>query len=253
MPITILIADDEPHIRDVVRFALEQAGMRCLEAADGQQALHTWEAERPDLVVLDVKMPALSGTDVCRLLRARSTVPVVFLTSCDEEIDRIVGLEIGGDDYVTKPFSPRELVARIRAVLRRAPPPGAPEPDRLQPLVPVRAAAPPPTKAAAALHHGALRMDVERFEVWWGESRVELTVTEFGLLRALLERPGRVFRRDELMRHMYDTLTHVSDRTVDSHVRHIRSKLAAAGGDAVETVHGLGYRLGPCAPPGNTP
>ena len=224
---TILIADDEAHIRQVVRFALEKAGLRCLEAEDGPAALDAWERHRPDLVILDIVMPGMDGMEVAGALRARSRVPIVFLTSRDDEIDRILGLELGGDDYVTKPFSPRELVARVRAILRRSTPP---------------VGAAPSEKLAA----GLLRLDPERFQAFWGDREVVLTVTEFSLLRALLAAPGRVLTRQLLMDAAYEPGIVVSDRTIDSHIRRVRRKFESAGGYPIETVHGLGYKLGDC-------
>ena len=221
---TVLIADDDPHIREVVVFALGRAGFRTVEAADGAQALARFETERPDLLVLDVLMPGKDGTDVCREIRRRSSVPILFLSSKDEEIDRVVGLEIGADDYVTKPFSPRELVARVRAVLRRT------------------AGEPAPSKASE-LRHGELRLDVEQHRCRWGDREIELTATELGILRTLLGRPGKVYSRNELMDGAYRDETNVSDRTIDSHVRRVRAKLREAGGDPIETVHGVGYRI----------
>ncbi len=223
----ILIVDDDPHIREVLRFALEKDGFSVGEAANGAQALERHAAERPDLIVLDILMPEMDGTEVCRRLRRDHATPIVFLSSRDDEVDRILGLELGGDDYVTKPFSPRELVARVRAVLRRG------------------------TSAVTegdspVLTHGRLRLDAERFKVWWAETEVTLTVTEFGILRTLLRRPGKVYSREELIGAAYDFHNVVSDRTVDSHVRRLRAKLAAAGADPVETVHGVGYKLGNC-------
>ncbi len=222
---SVLVADDDPHIREVVVFALGRAGFRTIEAADGKQALERWETEQPDLIVLDILMPRLDGTDVCREIRRRSSVPILFLTSKDEEVERVVGLEIGADDYVTKPFSPRELVARVRAVLRRT----------------TREAA--PTRPSKELRHGSLRVDEEQHRCWWGERELDLTATELGILRTLLARPGKVFSRNELMDGAYREETTVSDRTIDSHVRRVRAKLRAAGGDPIETVHGIGYRI----------
>ena len=222
----ILIVDDDPHIREVLRFALAREGFTVDEAENGAQALERFEQAPPDLVVLDVLMPELDGTEVCRRLRQRHTTPIVFLTSRDDEVDRILGLELGGDDYVTKPFSVRELVARVRAILRRG---RVPSGGGDQPLV-----------------HGRLRLDPERFQGWWDGRELVLTVTEFGILRTLLRRPGKVFSRDELMSAAYDFHNVVSDRTIDSHVRRLRAKLAAAGGDPIETVHGVGYKLGAC-------
>ena len=223
----ILIVDDDPHIREVLRFALEKDGFSVVEAANGAQALARHAAERPDLIVLDILMPEMDGTEVCRRLRRDHATPIVFLSSRDDEVDRILGLELGGDDYVTKPFSPRELVARVRAVLRRGTP-AVTEGDS-----PVSA-------------HGRLRLDAERFKAWWAETEITLTVTEFGILRTLLRRPGKVYSREELIGAAYDFHNVVSDRTVDSHVRRLRAKLAVAGADPVETVHGVGYKLGNC-------
>ena len=223
----ILIVDDDPHIREVIRFALGKAGFRTVEAGDGARALvHCLGDDPPDLLVLDILMPEMDGTEVCRRLRARSRLPIVFLSSKDEEIDRVLGLELGGDDYVTKPFSPRELVARVRAVLRRTHPEDAPT-------------APSDT----ALTRGALRLDPERFEAHWGEQAIALTVTEFGILRTLMGKTGKVYTRDELMAGTYGDHIHVTDRTINSHVKRLRRKLAAAGGEPIETVHGVGYRL----------
>lgn len=224
----ILIVDDDPHIREVLRFALEKDGFSVREAVNGAQALERHAAERPDLIVLDILMPEMDGTEVCRRLRRDHATPIVFLSSRDDEVDRILGLELGGDDYVTKPFSPRELVARVRAVLRRG------------------TSAVAEGEAAPVMAHGRLRLDAESFKVWWAETEVVLTVTEFGILRTLLRRPGKVFSREELINAAYDFHNVVSDRTVDSHVRRLRAKLAAAGADAVETVHGVGYKLGNC-------
>ena len=223
----ILVVDDDRHIREVIRFALEKAGFRVTEATDGRQALDACRTDRPDLLVLDILMPEMDGTDVCRQLRAApetATLPVVFLTSKSDEIDRILGLELGGDDYVTKPFSPRELVARVKAVLRRASGPTLTEPPRV-------------------LERGPLRLDAERFEATWQGRDVPLTVTEFGLLRTLMQSPGRVYTRDQLMDGAYDDPTIVSDRTINSHVKRLRRKLATEGAEPIETVHGVGYRL----------
>ncbi|MBW6399106.1 response regulator transcription factor [Roseomonas sp. HJA6] len=221
---TILIADDDPHIRNVIRFALARDGLTVLEAADGAAALDLVAREKPDLLVLDVMMPEMDGTELCRRLRRDSDVPIIFLSSRDEELDRVLGLELGGDDYMTKPFSPRELVARVRAVLRRR-----------------DGRAVPP--AAAPLRRGALSLDLERFEARWGDQSIPLTVTEFRLLHAMAAHPGRVFTRDVLMAAAHADARIVSDRTVDSHVRHLRAKLAAVEATPIETVHGLGYRF----------
>lgn len=237
----ILIADDDPHIREVVRFALEQAGFSTVEASDGLEAVETVAErtktdERLDLVVLDVMMPEMDGTEVCRKLRADFEVPIVFLSSRDDEIDRVLGLELGGDDYVTKPFSPRELVARVKAVLRRT---GestqSRDPQNLQ-----------NDGGENVLEHGRLRLDLDRFKAFWGEAEVELTKTEFGVVRTMMGFPGKVYSRNELMDGAYDHGTVVSDRTIDSHVRRVRRKFEDVGKSPIETVHGMGYKLGKC-------
>jgi two-component system OmpR family response regulator len=227
----ILIVDDDLHIREVLRYALESAGFRTAEAADGKEALSLFEKLEPDLVVLDILMPERDGIEVCKSIRKSSQVPIVFLSSKDEEVDRIIGLELGGDDYVTKPFSPRELTARVKAVLRRASPDDR---DRERPA------------QASVVRQGRLRLDTDRFRAFWDEEEVVLTVTEFGIVRTLIGFPGKVFTRDELMSGAYSYDNIVTDRTIDSHVRRVRKKFAAKGGDVIETVHGVGYRLGEC-------
>ncbi|GMQ91014.1 MAG: response regulator transcription factor [Gammaproteobacteria bacterium] len=227
----ILIVDDDPHIREVLRYALDKAGYVIKEAGDGQQALKLYHSENPDLIVLDIKMPEMDGTEVCRRIRQQDSTPIVFLSSKDEEIDRILGLELGGDDYVTKPFSPRELVARVRAVLRRSG-----ESRNIDAN----------TDAVRIYQHGELILNEDLFVAHWHSQEIILTVTEFGLLRTLLAHPGKVFTRDELMNSAYDFNNVVSDRTIDSHIRRVRAKLGAVADDPIETVHGVGYKLGPC-------
>jgi two-component system OmpR family response regulator len=227
----VLVVDDDPGIRDVVCFALQKAGFATAVAADGEQALARFASDPPALVVLDILMPELDGVEVCRRLRADArgrATPIVFLSSKDDEVDRIVGLEVGGDDYVSKPFSPRELVARVRAILRRTAAPSA------------------AAGAAAPLKHGKLSLDAEQYKAFWDGRELTLTLTEFGILRTLLRRPGRVCTRDALMSQAYELHKIVSDRTIDSHVRRVRAKLATLGADPIETVHGVGYKLGPC-------
>lgn len=228
---TVLVVDDDAHILEVVAFALRKAGMRVETAQDGAQGLERFAQVQPDVVILDIMMPEMDGTELCRRLRASSRVPIIFLSSRDDEVDRVVGLELGADDYVTKPFSPRELVARVRAILRR-----------VEPVAPPVA----PVGARRVKKHGALALDLDRFQATWGGQEVPLTVTEFGILKTLLGFPGKVFRRDELMDGAYEHHNVVTDRTIDSHVRRVRRKFAEVGGTPIETVHGLGYRLGPC-------
>lgn len=225
----VLVVDDDGHIREVVRFALAKAGHRVLEAADGRTALELFAAEPVEAVVLDIVMPEEDGLEVCRRIRAKGgtkgAIPILFLSSRDDELDRILGLELGADDYVTKPFSPRELVARIKAMLRRAQP------------------GPVPDEAEEVLRQGPLALDLHRHRCHWGDAEIVLTVTEFNLLRALLRTPGRAFTRDELVDRAWGPGHHLSDRTIDSHVRRLRRKFEAVGQDPVETLYGLGYRL----------
>ena len=223
----ILLVDDDPHLRDVVEYTLAREGFEVVAAADGQEALRRFEGDgRFDLVVLDVLMPEIDGLEVCRRIRAKARTPVVFLSSRDEEVDKIVGLELGADDYVTKPFSPKELAARVRAVLRRA-----------------EMAASPPGDVEASLRAGPVVLDPVRHEVSCAGTPLRLTVTEFGILASLMQHPGHVLTRGQLMdtAYAYDNL--ITERTIDTHVKRIRKKFKAAGHDPVETVHGLGYKL----------
>ncbi len=224
----ILIVDDDPNLREVVRVALELQHFDVVEAHDGRAGVEAFEKHHPVAIVLDLMMPELDGFEVCRRIRATSRVPIVFLSSRDDELDRVLGLELGGDDYVTKPFSPRELVARVKAVLRRAEPAPAP------------VAATPKERT---LTRGPLSLDLEAWRAFWNGAEVTLTVMEFQLLASLLRAPTKAFTRDELIDRAYDGVV-VSDRTVDSHIRRVRQKFAAVGGTVVETVHGVGYRLG---------
>ncbi|MBL4813343.1 MAG: response regulator transcription factor [Rhodobacteraceae bacterium] len=224
----ILVVDDDPQIRDVLRIALTRAGFRLAEAKDGAEALTMAAQLSPDLIVLDIGLPEMDGRDVCRALRAKSDVPVLFLTAEGDEVDRVVGLELGADDYVTKPFSPRELVARIRVILKRT---GKRE-----------------TVAQAALKRGVLAVDPERHLVTVSGAPVALTARVMEILARLMARPDHVLARPQLVDAIYGTNIHVSDRTMDSHLRNLRAKLGAAGcADAIVTVHGVGIRMGPCA------
>lgn len=233
-PITdseILIVDDDPRLREVVRYALTQAGFRVREAGDGRAALGEIARKKPDLVILDVVMPELDGVEVCRRIRKESALPVVFLSSKGEEVDRVLGLELGGDDYLSKPFSPRELVSRVKAVLRRVRPRAVATPEPVE--------APP---AGNTIVVGGVRMDPDRHRTHVGDEEINLTATEFRLLRVLLERPGVVFTRAKLVESAYPGNHYVSDRTLDSHIRRIRRKLRDVGLDPIETVHGVGFR-----------
>ncbi len=224
----ILIVDDDPSLREVVRFALEKEGFRTVQALDGKRALEAFQAHSPALVILDIMMPEMDGTEVCREIRRTSDKPIVFLSSKDDELDRILGLELGGDDYVTKPFSPRELVARVKAIFRRE--------DRQAP------AGGPQGKNKELMEHGGLCLDLTTYKASWQQTEVVLTVMEFELLKALMSYAKKVFSRDELMQRAYDN-TVVSDRTIDSHIRRIRKKFTTLGYDPIETVTGFGYKL----------
>ncbi len=225
----LLLVDDDAHIREVMRFALEKAGHQVTEAADGAAAFALVQQRSFDLVVLDIVMPELDGLELCRKLRAQGSLPIIFVSSRDEELDRVLGLELGGDDYLTKPFSPRELSARVAAVLRRG-----------------RASQTPPEPRAGAeagsLRHRSIVLDRVRHQCWVGGRELVLTVSEFELFRALLEAPGRVFSRAQLVEQAYGAGHYISDRTVDSHIRRLRQKLESEA-EQVETVYGVGYRL----------
>jgi two-component system OmpR family response regulator len=226
---TVLVVDDEAHIREVIQYALEQEGHAVELATHGEAAWARLQSGGIDLVVLDVVMPGLDGLTLCRRLRATpgGGPPIVFLSSRGEELDRILGLELGGDDYLAKPFGPRELVTRVNAVLRRA--------TR-------QAAAPPRAPARPRVVHGPLALDPACHEASVRGARVDLTVTEFGILLALLEAAGRVLTRGQLIERVRDADTHITERTVDTHVRRIRAKLRPHAVDPIETVHGLGYK-----------
>jgi two-component system OmpR family response regulator len=227
---TILVVDDDPHIRQLLVFALAKAGLATREAKDGEEALAMVAEQTPDLMILDINMPRLDGLEVCRRLRPETSTPILFLSSRDDEIDRVVGIELGGDDYVVKPFSPREVVARVMAILRRTQGP--------------LAAAPTVT----GLAQGRLTLDLDGWAARWGDEDVALTVTEFGILRALASAPGRVFTRDAIIDRLHGPGFALTDRTIDSHIRNLRGQFARVGGhDVVETRPGVGYRLGPCA------
>jgi two-component system OmpR family response regulator len=220
----ILVVDDDPNLRGLVGLALERAGFTVVTAADGQVALMQAAREAPDLIVLDQGLPEVDGLEVCRRIRARSEVPIIFLTARDDELDRILGLELGADDYVTKPFSPRELVARVKAILKR-----------------VNGSGP------TVLRQGLLALDPGRHACTVGETEVMLTATELAILRTLMQTPGRVTGRVTLVDAVWGPGSPVSDRTLDSHLRNLRGKLAAAGcADAIETLHGVGLRMGVC-------
>ncbi len=224
---TILVVDDEPKLVEIVRRYLEHDGYRVVIAGDGREALERFERTRPDLVVLDLMLPEIDGLEVCRRLRQTSDVPIIMLTARAEEVDEQIGLELGADDYVAKPFSPRTLLARVRSVLRRSATAEGGE---------------------AALSLGPLRVDESRHEATWDGEPLALTPTEFRLLIALARRPRRVFDRLELLERIQGEAFAGYERTVDAHVKNLRKKLAGVNGAAastIVTVPGVGYKLEP--------
>jgi DNA-binding response OmpR family regulator len=216
---TIVVVDDEPNIADLVDMYLAREGFRVLKAGTGQAGLAAVTNNRPRLVVLDVGLPDLDGLEVCKQLRATSQIPVIFLTARDSEVDRVVGLELGGDDYLTKPFSPAELVARVKAVLRRVD--GGPAPEVMQ--------------------CGGTTIDVGRREVRVTGQPVEFTTKEFDLLRYLAERPGLALSRQQILDGVWGYDWYGDTRTVDVHIAQVRKKLR--GAVEIKTVRGVGYRL----------
>jgi DNA-binding response OmpR family regulator len=221
---TILVVDDEPKIATLARDYLEHAGFAVLTAGDGQSALATIRQRRPDLVVLDLGLPGMDGLDLTRELRRDSTIPIVMLTARDDELDKLLGLELGADDYLTKPFSPRELVARVRAVLRRA--------DR-------------PLEAAETIRAGDVVLDLPRMRAEVGGTAVELTPTEFQLLATLAARPGRIFTRSQLLDALHGVAFETYERAIDSHIKNLRRKVEPDPRRPryVLTVYGVGYRF----------
>ncbi|MFN2471808.1 MAG: response regulator [Gaiellaceae bacterium] len=224
---TILLVDDEESIQKLLTFPLERDGFRVVAARDGEEALERFAGERVDLVVLDVMLPKLDGLEVCRRLRATSSVPILMLTARDDELDKVLGLELGADDYMTKPFSVREFRSRVRALLRRA---SAPRHE--------------PGSDEVIVVEG-LRVDPTRRRVEVRGERVELTYVEFELLRAMAERPGRVFTRQALLERLWGDSDYRDPRTIDVHVRHLREKLERDPGrpEYIFTVRGVGYRF----------
>ena len=219
---TILVVDDDAPLREVVRYALAREAFKVVEAADGEEALAVFAAHTPDLVVLDISMPRLDGLAVCRQIRVDSDVPILFLSCRGDEVDRVLGLDMGGDDYVTKPFSPRELVSRVKAILRRG-----------------RTGQGPQQEIVVS----GLRLSPATHRATANGKEVRFTATEFRLLLALVRGKTRVFDRAELGRQAYVDGRCVSERTIDSHVRRIRAKLRPHGLDPIETIHGVGLRL----------
>jgi two-component system, OmpR family, phosphate regulon response regulator PhoB len=224
MPSRVLIVEDEPDLAELVRFHLTKAGFATEVAHSGRAGLEAIRRARPALVVLDLMLPDLSGTDVCREVRADAKLrdlPILMLTARAEEVDRVVGFELGADDYVTKPFSPRELVLRVRAILRRS----EGEPQK-----------------GVVFQRGALLLDLERHRCTANGAEVELTAKEFRLLEMLMSRPGHVMTRQRLLDDVWGSDITVTERTIDTHLKRLREKLGAAG-ESIETVRGVGYRL----------
>ena len=234
----ITLVDDDENIVASVSLALESLGHEVRSFHDGASGLQGLEQDPPDLVVLDVKMPRMDGMEVLRRLRAVSEVPVIMLTSKDEEIDEVLGFNLGADDYIHKPFSQRLLLERVKALLRRTR--AAEEDDGPAPS----AAAVAASARGAAIRRGRLSLDPARHECTWDGRSVKLTVTEFLLLQALAQRPGFVKSRDNLMDAAYDDQVYVDDRTIDSHIKRMRKKFRVVDPefDAIETLYGVGYR-----------
>jgi two-component system response regulator BaeR len=219
---TILIVEDEEKIAGLLRDYLEKTGgyqTHCV--ARGDEAVKIFDSVSPDLVLLDLMLPGMTGIEVCKAIRAKSATPIIMVTALVEEIDRLLGLELGADDYICKPFSPREVVARVKAVLRRS------------------------VAGSAGLSPEGLKIDKERHTASFNNRQMKLSPVEFAMLGHLAAHPGQVFSRDQLMSAIYSDYRIVSDRTVDTHVKNLRQKLAEAspGSDLIESVYGIGYRL----------
>jgi two-component system, OmpR family, response regulator ChvI len=228
----IALVDDDKNILASVSMLLEQEGYHVRTYSDGAAALSALTTTPPDLAILDIKMPRMDGLELLRRLRQAQDLPVIFLTSKDEEIDELMGLNAGADDYIRKPFSQRLLLERVRAVLRRAEGKGAPPANGVE------------AAKKEALVRGKLALDPQRHECTWDGKPVRLTVTEFLILQALAQRPGFVKSRDSLMDAAYDDQVYVDDRTIDSHIKRLRKKfkVVADDFDAIETLYGVGYR-----------
>lgn len=220
---SVLVVDDDEHIRELASLYLEKEGFRVTSAVDGASAVAQIQREEPSLIVLDLMLPGISGFDVCKQVRAESNVPIIMLTARDDDVDKIVGLEIGADDYLTKPFNPRELVARVKAILRRA------DGERT-------------SATAFVVRLGGLSIDKQRREVRCDERELTLRTKEFDLLTALAEHAGIVLTREQLLDRVWGYNFYGETRTVDVHVQHVRAKLAGSGLSIV-TVRGVGYKL----------
>jgi DNA-binding response OmpR family regulator len=221
----VLVVEDDPRISDVLEYALKAEGYDVQTAQRGREAAEIARNSSPGVIVLDVGLPDIDGFEVCRIVRTFSEVPVIFLTSRADEIDRVVGLEIGGDDYVVKPFSPRELLARIKAILRRN---HRPDSTRTE------------ERTQAQLHYGSITIDPEKFRVHCEGREITLTAQEFKLLELLVRHPGRVFTREQVLNRAWGDGGLVTDRTIDVHVKSLRKKFGKF--EFIETVRGIGYR-----------
>ncbi len=220
----ILIVDDEPDVVELVEYNLKNAGFDVIKSSDGNEALNTIQNKNPDLILLDIMLPNIDGFEICKILKRNpdtAAIPIIMLTAKAAEVDRIVGLELGADDYITKPFSPRELVLRVKTLLKRIK--GNDE-------------------TTSIIQYGHLRIDTARFEVTVKGKKIELTATEFKLLLTLASRPGRVQTREQLLQEVWEYNSSVDTRTVDTHIRRLREKLGQAA-DYIETLRGFGYRF----------
>jgi two-component system, OmpR family, response regulator len=221
----VLVVEDDPRISDVLEYALKAEGYDVVKVQRGREAIEIAQRSVPALIILDVGLPDIDGFEVCRSVRKSSDVPVIFLTSRSDEIDRVVGLELGGDDYVVKPFSPRELLARIKAIRRRH--------DRAS-------SAPPEAESEKEIRYGPITIDPEKFRVRASNREIVLTAQEFKLLELLVRHPGRVFTREQVLNRAWGEGGLVADRTIDVHVKSLRKKFGKF--DFIETVRGIGYR-----------
>jgi len=219
MPKKILLVDDEPEILEICRDYLKASAFDVVTAKDGAQGLAAARREKPDLIVLDWMMPEMDGIDVCRVLRRESDVPIIMLTARVEETDKLIGLEIGADDYITKPFSPRELVARVKVVLRRV----------------------SGDSAAEVIRVGKVSLDRAHFEVEVSGQAIQLTPTEFEIMATLMSQPGRIFSRNQLLNAAHGVAFESYERAIDSHIRNLRHKLEPR--EFIVTVHGVGYKF----------
>ncbi len=232
LPAKILVVEDDRNIAALIESYLADGGFRSVVAHDGHAGLAAARREAPDQIVLDLNLPGLDGAEVCREIRRESQVPILMLTARAEEIDRIVGFSLGADDYVVKPFSPRELVERIKAILRRT-------------QAQAQAGAGGGEEHSGILRHGALVLDREKHKLTLAGDTVKLTPSEYKLLEALMTRPGRVFSRDELLDRLYEHGETVVERVIDVHLGKLRHKIEADAGNPhfIRTVHGIGYRF----------